>query len=136
MCSVTQWCLSLCDPMDCSHGVCGIFQARILERVDICNSKGSSQLSSQTCVSCVSCEEEALHHLGSPPLTIFISKITKQKEEVDIGKTAIASFLQWQMSSEREFLLLLEMGDKEANTIYIWRKRERNKLNKIFTCKP
>ena len=31
---VTQWCLTLCDPMDCSlpgSSVHGIFQARILE---------------------------------------------------------------------------------------------------------
>ena len=34
MCSVTQLCLTLCDPMDCSppgSSVHGIFQARILE---------------------------------------------------------------------------------------------------------
>ena len=34
-CSVTQLCLTLCDPMDCSppgSSVHGIFQARILER--------------------------------------------------------------------------------------------------------
>ena len=36
MCSVTQSCLTLCDPMDCSlpgSSVHGISQARILERV-------------------------------------------------------------------------------------------------------
>ena len=33
---VTQWCLTLCDTMDCSPpGSSGIFQARILEWVDI-----------------------------------------------------------------------------------------------------
>ena len=34
VCSVTQSCPALCDPMDCSppgSSVCGIFQARILE---------------------------------------------------------------------------------------------------------
>ena len=37
-CSVTQPCLTLCDPVDCSpagSSVHGIFQARILERVAI-----------------------------------------------------------------------------------------------------
>ena len=38
VCSVTQPCLTLCDPMDCSlagSSVHEIFQARILERVAI-----------------------------------------------------------------------------------------------------
>ena len=41
---VTQWCSTLCDTMDCSpSGSSGIFQARILEWVDIPFSRGSSQ---------------------------------------------------------------------------------------------
>ena len=47
MCSVTQMCPTLCDPMDvCSlpgSYVHGIFQARILEWVAISSSRGSSQ---------------------------------------------------------------------------------------------
>ena len=42
---VTQLCLTLCDPMDCSlpgSSVCGIFQARILEWVAISLSRRSS----------------------------------------------------------------------------------------------
>ena len=42
---VTQLCLTLCDPMDCSlpgSSVHGILQARILEGVVIPFSKGSS----------------------------------------------------------------------------------------------
>ena len=42
---VTQSCLTLCDPMDCSllgSSVHGIFQARILEWVAIFFSRGSS----------------------------------------------------------------------------------------------
>ena len=45
----------LCDPMDCSppgSSVHGISQARILERVAISSSRGSSQPRNQTCVSC------------------------------------------------------------------------------------
>ena len=44
--------------MDCSPpGSSGyvIIQARLLERVDISSSKGSSQPWSQTCISCVFC---------------------------------------------------------------------------------
>ena len=43
---VTQSCLILCDPMDCSpsgSSVCGILHARILEWVAILFSRGSSQ---------------------------------------------------------------------------------------------
>ena len=45
VCSVTQLCLTPCDPMDCSHvgsSLHGIFQARILVWVAMPSSKGSS----------------------------------------------------------------------------------------------
>ena len=54
VCLVTQSCLTLCEPMDCSppgFSVHGILQARILEWVVIHFSKGSSQLRDQTQVS-------------------------------------------------------------------------------------
>ena len=44
--SVTQSCLTLCDPMDCSppgSSVYGIFQGRMLEWVALSSSRGSSQ---------------------------------------------------------------------------------------------
>ena len=49
VCSITQSCLTLCNSMDCSppgSSVHGIFQARILERVAISCSRGSSRLAS------------------------------------------------------------------------------------------
>ena len=58
MSTVTQSCLTLCEPMDCSlpgHPVHEIFQARILEWVAISYSKGSSQPRDRTHVSRVSC---------------------------------------------------------------------------------
>ena len=51
---VTQSCLILCDPLDCSltvSSVHGILQARILEWVAIPFSKESSQSRDQTCAS-------------------------------------------------------------------------------------
>ena len=48
--------LTLCDHMDCSllgSSVCGILQARILEWVAMPSSRGSSQTSDQTQVSCM-----------------------------------------------------------------------------------
>ena len=53
-----QSCHTLCDCMDCSppgSSVHGIFQARILEWVAICFSRGSSQPRDQTHISCISC---------------------------------------------------------------------------------
>ena len=52
---VTQSCLILCDPMDCSppgFSVHGILQARVLEWVAISFSKGSSQARDRTRVFC------------------------------------------------------------------------------------
>ena len=42
---IVQWCPTLCDPMDCSlpgSSIHEIFQARILERIAISFSRGSS----------------------------------------------------------------------------------------------
>ena len=57
-CSVSQSCLTLCDPMNCSppgSSVHGISQARILEWVAISFSGGSSRSGDRTCISWVSC---------------------------------------------------------------------------------
>ena len=56
VCDVTQSCLTLCNPVDCSPpGSCvhGILQARILEWVAISFSRGSSQPRDQNQVSCI-----------------------------------------------------------------------------------
>ena len=65
-CSVAQSCLTLCTPMDCSppgSSVHGILQARILEWVAICSSRGSSSPRDETHISSL------LHwQVGSLPL--------------------------------------------------------------------
>ena len=56
VCLVTQSCLSLCNPMNCSppgSSVHGILQARILEWAAISFSRGSFQPRDQTCISCI-----------------------------------------------------------------------------------
>ena len=70
-----QSCLTLCDPMDCSppgFSVHEISQARILERVAISSSRGSSQPRDGTRISHVSSTGRWVlyhqHHLGSPTL--------------------------------------------------------------------
>ena len=58
LCLVTQSCLTLCNPVDCSPpgpSIHGILQARILEWVPMPSSRGSSQPRDGTCVSCSSC---------------------------------------------------------------------------------
>ena len=55
---VTQSCLTLCDPMDCSppgSSVHGILQARILEWIAISSSRESPPTGDQTLVSCGCC---------------------------------------------------------------------------------
>ena len=55
-CLITQSCLTLCNLMDCSppgSSVHGILQARILERVAISFSRGSSGPRDQTRISCI-----------------------------------------------------------------------------------
>ena len=67
--SVTQWCLVLCDPMDCSPQGSFIHktsQARILEWAAISFSRVSSQPRDQTHVSCSSgIGRQILYHYGT-----------------------------------------------------------------------
>ena len=51
-----QWCLTLCDPMDCSLSrspIHWVLQGRILERHAVSSSRGSSQPRDGSCVSCI-----------------------------------------------------------------------------------
>ena len=72
---VTQSCLTLCDPMNCSLPgslVHGIFQARILEWVTICFSRVSSQPRDQTLG--LLHRGQMLYHLshqGSPNINVL-----------------------------------------------------------------
>ena len=55
---VSQWCPTLGDPVDCSppgSSVHGILPARILERVAISSSRGSSRTRDRNWVSCTCC---------------------------------------------------------------------------------
>ena len=64
--SVTQSCLTLCDPMDwglAGSSVHGNFQTKTLEQVAISYSRGSSGLRDRTQVSWVSCiDRQILYH--------------------------------------------------------------------------
>ena len=78
LCLVTQSCLSLCDPMDCSppgSSVHGTSQARILEWVAMPSSRESSQPRDWTQVSCIAGGFfYHLNHQGSPKQRWFVVK--------------------------------------------------------------
>ena len=68
--------------MDCSppdFSLHGVFQARILERVAISYSRGSSQLKDQTQISCIACIGSQilllLGHLGNPSILYIVSTV-------------------------------------------------------------
>ena len=79
---------ALCNPMDCSppgSSVHGILQARILEKVAMPSSRGSSQPKDRTCISYISCIGGWVlyhqRHLGNPMIwqTIFFLHNTNEK---------------------------------------------------------
>ena len=86
---VAQSYLTLCDPMGCSSpgsSIHGIFQARILEWIDISFSRGSSLPRDQTQVSHIAGRLYHLSHQGSSnyelsfpfrPVYIYLDMITK-----------------------------------------------------------
>ena len=78
---VTQCCLPLCYPMDCSlpgSSVHEIFQAKILEWVAISFSRRSSWPRDQTRVSCIVCRRfYCLSHKGRLLRDLIILKVSK-----------------------------------------------------------
>ena len=86
-----QSCLTLCNPIDYSpadFSVHGIFQARILEWVAIFYSRGSSQPSDWTHISCVSCIcRQILYHWATcKKVNIGELKWLKVSDTTDIKK--------------------------------------------------
>ena len=95
VCSVVQFCPSLCDPVDCSltgSSVHGSYQAGLLEWVAMPSSTGSSWPRDQTCVSCT--DRHVLyhsHHLGSPQGTNRgEGKREQRRAEIDFHDVAEA----------------------------------------------
>ena len=73
-CSVTQSCLTLCDPTDCSppgSSVHGILQARILEWIAISSSRGifSTRGSNLSLLHLLHCRQILYHQATGEPLT-------------------------------------------------------------------
>ena len=71
LCLVAQSCPTLCNPMDCTllgSSVHGILQARILEKVAMPSSRGSSWIPGGLSLALLHCSEILYHlsHQGSP----------------------------------------------------------------------
>ena len=97
VCSVTQLCPTLWDPIDCSppgSSAHGIFQAWVLKWSAISYSRGSPHPRNQTCVSCISCiGRQILYHLSHQwsPITCHSGK---QKPKAMLQKLFLLE-LQW-----------------------------------------
>ena len=77
---VTQYCLSLCHPMDCippGSSLHGIFQARIVEWVVIPISRRSSPSRDQTWVSCIAGRFFTVWAIREAPLGTYLATFYK-----------------------------------------------------------
>ena len=92
VCSVTQLCPNLYNPMDCSlpgSSVHGIFQARILKWVAISYSRGYSRPRDWTRVSCISYTDR---HPGGPELFIKNSIFSIYSTQIPFSVSGILSW--------------------------------------------
>ena len=99
---VSQSCLTLCDPMDCSlpgSSVHEIFQARILEWVAISFSRGSSRPRDQTWVSHIAGRFFTIWAVREAKarqrVYIFDTKSTVHKETVNFISSKLKTFVLW-----------------------------------------
>ena len=97
-CLVTQSCLILCNPMDCSPTGCSVHaipQARILEWVAISFSRGSSWPRDQTQVSCIASRfittgQACYHHYHPKSHTCFWKGLNRKSDPATIcGMTIV-----------------------------------------------
>ena len=98
---VTQLCLTLCNPMDCSpegFSVHGIFEATILEWVVISFPRRSSWPSDWTCVSCIG--RQILYHQATCEAIIELLAESKEQTASD-GWLAVSLCLLWSRNSSR-----------------------------------
>ena len=80
---VTQSCLTLCDPMDCSlpgFSVHGIFQARILEW-------GAISFSKKGLLNCCASRPDWLFQLLEDSLRIVFDRVPNNADAADLGTT-------------------------------------------------
>ena len=123
---------TLCNPMNYNlpgSSVHGIFQARILKRVAMPFSRGSSWSRDQTHTSCVSCtagnpQSLLLSHQGSPVQGIYKALKTKLPE------TLCKNLLNWRLLTfERKYL---SQKDQWLWNRQMWATTQLRKFGETF----
>ena len=114
---VAQYCIQLCgDPIDCSSPgpyVHGILQARILERVGISSSRGSSQLRDWAQVSCIaSLVAQTVKHL--PTMRETRVQSLGREDPLEKEMATHSSILAWKIPWTEEPGCLLSMGSQRV----------------------
>ena len=111
---VPQLCLTLCNPVDCSlpgSSVHGILPARILEWVAISYSKGSSQPTDWTWVSCIG--RWILHHLSHQGSSFSYYLVYLLSGCLQISCLCLRDFLDWFRSMWPKLIQLSEHWNYE-----------------------
>ena len=109
--------LTLCDPTDCSppsSSVHGILQARILERVAISSSRGSSWPRDWTWVSCISCTgKQILYHFVTREVHMTSSLVKSSSSIKSVFFLAISLLLnliwRWNRALPGRYLIRNEL---------------------------
>ena len=120
--------VSLCDPMDCSppgSSVHEVFQARILERVAISFSMGSSQSRDQTQVSCIAGRFFTIWATREALLTRVFTIWAISKTHMGLLHVVSAMASHWRASTAKPahsegWLLMLETQTKLSGVEGAW----------------
>ena len=142
VCSVTELCLTLCDPMDCrlpGSSVYGIFQARKLEQVSISFSRGSSRPRDGTHVSCFSCIGRwvlyQLSHWESLWKSMKIIQMRRGKEYLFRAREPAITYIWHRKAEERSNFIAekreciyLPMGVIDMGKLYASRLHARHPM--------
>ena len=137
-----QLCPTLCNPMDCSppgSSVRRIIPTRILDRVAISSSRGSSQRRDQTVLLCVSCMGSRFFTTESsgkpPPLQCIHAKNASLESNHDktLGKSKLSDILQinWSVSLKKSVI-----KDKERLRICSRMKETKDTCQRNTTSNP
>ena len=118
-CSVTQSCLILCDPLDCSPPDSSLHADSPGKNTEVgCHAllQGSSQLRDQTCISCIAGRFLLAEPPGKPKIQILLPSkgINTSEFETDIisGCGVKAKALNW----NQKILIFLLLNERP------WRK--------------
>ena len=130
VCSVAQLCLTLCDPMGChlpSSSIQAIFQARILERVAISCSRGSSWPRDQIRAFCESCIVRRMLYHSTTWEALLLSRNSQMPDSliIIIYHWSFSDFQikVWYLCSLLQKCLLFSCGGKFKSSkkeIYDW----------------